>query len=150
MEEPGKHPCEAADPAFGEKPTALAKRGGKGYSDITFSILRAILGNTGEEFTVSTLNQGVVNGMPPDAVMELSCRINGRGASPLPVGELPASFRGLVLSVKNYEDLTIEAAVTKSRKTALQALLAHPLVGDLEIAEPLLDEMLALHQLHYE
>jgi 6-phospho-beta-glucosidase len=51
--------------------------------------------------------------------------------------------------VKAHETLTIEAAMTRSRELALQALLAHPLVSDIDVAEPLLDEMLAAHGLDY-
>jgi 6-phospho-beta-glucosidase len=49
-------------------------------------------------------------------------------------------------AVKAYERLAIDAALSGSRRTALQALLAHPLVRDHDIAVPLLDELLAAHQ----
>jgi len=48
----------------------------------------------------------------------------------------------LIAAVKNYEQLTIEAAITGNCDTALLALLAHPLVGDYEKAKALLAEML--------
>jgi len=38
-------------------------------------------------------------------------------------------------AVKQYERLTVEAAVTRSRKTALQALINHPLVLSFEKAK---------------
>jgi 6-phospho-beta-glucosidase len=50
--------------------------------------------------------------------------------------------RGLVQAVKNYEELTIEAAVTGSRKTALASLMAHPLVRSYAIARPFFDQVL--------
>ena len=66
------------------------------------------------------------------------------------MGEIPLAYRGLVQAVKAHESLTVQAAVTRSRDVALQALLAHPLVGDIDIAEPMLDEMLAAHGLNYQ
>jgi 6-phospho-beta-glucosidase len=54
-----------------------------------------------------------------------------------------------VQAVKAYESLTVEAAVKRDRTVALQALLHHPLVGDLDVAEPLLDEMLRAHGLDF-
>ncbi len=92
-------------------------------------------------------NGGAVAGLPEAVAVECSCRIDAAGAHPLPVGEMPIAFRGLVQAVKTHETLTIEAAMTRRRATALKALLAHPLVGDLDIAEPMLDEMLAAHGL---
>jgi 6-phospho-beta-glucosidase len=68
---------------------------------------------------------------------------------PLPVGPVPLAFRRLVPAVKAYETLNVQAAVERSRSLALQALLAHPLCGDLDVARPLLEEMLAAHRLDF-
>jgi 6-phospho-beta-glucosidase len=48
----------------------------------------------------------------------------------------------LVYSVKAYEELTIEAAVTGDRRTALQALVAHPLVPSFGVAKALLKSIM--------
>jgi len=45
-------------------------------------------------------------------------------------------------AVKAYEKLTVRAALEGDRDLALAALMAHPLVGDIAKALPLLDEML--------
>jgi len=95
------------------------------------------------------LNQGAVTGIPDDASVEIVCRVDNAGLLPLPVGEIPLAFRGLVQAVKAYETLTVEAAVHQSRTLALQALINHPLVGDLPLAEALVDEMLAAHGLSF-
>jgi 6-phospho-beta-glucosidase len=52
--------------------------------------------------------------------------------------------------VKAYEVLTIEAAMTHDRRLLKQALLNHPLVGDAEIIDPMLDELIAAHGLWKE
>jgi 6-phospho-beta-glucosidase len=138
---------QAADPGLDHKPPALRRRGGAGYANVTFGVMKAIVHDTGAEIVASTLNQGCVEGLPDDAAVEIACRIDARGLMPLPVGPIPQAYRGLVQAVKAYETLTVEAALTGSRKTALQALAAHPLVGDLEVARPLLDELVAAHKL---
>ena len=140
---------EATDPSTISKPASLKKRGGGGYSNVTLAVLKAIHLGRAEEIAMSVPNRGTVEGLPDDAAVEVVCRVDGDGPSPLPVGAVPLAFRGLVQAVKTYETLTVEAAVTRSRSVALQALLAHPLVGDLDLAEPLLDEMLAAHQLDF-
>jgi len=140
---------EARDPQVAAKPAALASRGGDGYSDITFRFLQAIHGNTGQELVCTVPNQGAVEGIDADAGVEIVCTVDGNGPHPLPVGPIPLAFRGLVQAVKAYETLTVEAAVTRRRKSAVQALVNHPLVGDLKVAESLVDEMLAAHGLNF-
>jgi 6-phospho-beta-glucosidase len=48
--------------------------------------------------------------------------------------------------VKNYETLTVEAAVHGDKTKALLALLAHPLIMDYDIASPMLDDLLEAHK----
>ena len=62
-------------------------------------------------------------------------------------GPIPLAFRGLIAALKTYETLTVEAAVTRSRRLANLVLLNHPLVGDLDVVEPMLTEMLETHHL---
>ena len=39
-----------------------------------------------------------------------------------------------------------KAAITGNKKLALEALVAHPLVRDYDVAKPLLEEMLEAHK----
>jgi 6-phospho-beta-glucosidase len=131
-----------ADPAQDSKPEALSRRGGGGYSEIALAVMEAACTNVAKLIIVNAPNRGAVPGLPDDAVLELPCLVNTSGIFPLRQPSVPQAVWGLVSAVKNYEQLTIEAAVTGSREKALLALLAHPLVGEYETAMPLLDEML--------
>ena len=92
------------------------------------------------------LNGGAVDGIPADASMELPCVVDRLGAHPIRVGALPLAIRGLVQAVKAYESLTVQAAVEGSRRIAMQALMAHPLVPSWNVAKPLLEELLAANK----
>ncbi len=140
----------AADPTTDTRPEALARRGGGGYAGVTLEFLRAIAFDLGEELVCTIPNCGAVEGLEPDAGVEVVCRVDRTGASPLPVGSLPLPFRGLVQAVKAYETLTVQAAVTRDRTAAVQALMNHPLVGDLGVCRALVDEMLAAHGMAWE
>ena len=142
--------AEAAAPGADQKPETLRKRGGGGYSAVTFAAMDAIHNDTGEELAVSVPNQGMVDGIAADEVVEVVCRIGRKGATPIPVGPIPPAFRGLVHAVKAYEVLTVEAAMTHDRRLLKQALLNHPLVGDAEVIDPMLDELIAAHGLWKE
>ena len=131
-----------ADPSQVTKPEALKKRGGGGYSDMALTVMEAAYNNDDKSIVINTSNQGAVPYLPDDAVIEVPCMVNASGIFPLRQTDIPKSVWGLIAAVKNYEQLTVEAAVTGDRDTALLALLAHPLVGDYEKAKALLAEML--------
>jgi 6-phospho-beta-glucosidase len=131
-----------ADPNLAERPDLLDQRGGGGYSTVAVQTMTAILHNRNERQVVNVPTGGAVEGLPKEAVAELPCMVGQDGATPLHVGEIPLQIRGLLQAVKTYETLTVQAAVEGSKRLALQALMAHPLVGDADVAKPLLAELL--------
>ena len=135
-----------ADPTQETKPESLRKRGGGGYSEIALSVMEAAYTNQDRVIIINVPNRGAVTGMPDDGVLEIPCLVNASGIFPLRQPEVPRVMWGLISAVKNYEQYTVEAAVTGSRETALLALMSHPLVGEYELAVPLLDEMLHANQ----
>ena len=62
------------------------------------------------------------------------------GAHPIAQGRMPPLARALIEPLKQYERLTVEAAVTGSYDAALRALIAHPLVGSYGLAKGILDD----------
>jgi len=131
-----------ADTSIHTKPESLKKRGGGGYSDVACMVMDALYNNRDTWAVVNTANQGIFPFLPDDAVIEVPSLVNRAGITPVAQGKPPHTVVGLVGAVKNYESLTVQAAVTGCRDTALLALLAHPLVGDYDVAKPLLDKLL--------
>ena len=134
--------AQYADPSLDRKPDLLRKRGGGGYADTAFAAMLAIHENRGERQIVQALNRGAVEGLPPDASVEIACLVDRLGPHPIHFGEIPLPIRGLIQSVKAYESLTVAAAFEGSRRLATQALMAHPLVPSWEVAKPLLERLL--------
>jgi 6-phospho-beta-glucosidase len=131
-----------ADPHLVSKPKELEKRGGALYSTAAVSLIAAIVGKKNEVHIVNCRNRGALEDLPKGSVVEVPCVVGAAGPIPLTVGRLPVLVRGLVHSVKAYEELTIEAAVTGDRRTALQALVTHPLVPSFGVAKALLNNIL--------
>jgi len=131
-----------ADPHLTSKPKELEKRGGALYSTAAVSLIAAIVGNKNEVHIVNCRNRGAIADLPEGSVVEVPCQVGATGAIPLTVGYLPVMIRGLIQAVKAYEELAIEAAVTGNQKTALQALLNHPLVPSFGVAKALLNAIL--------
>lgn len=134
------------NPLLCEKPEELASRGGAYYSDTACSIISAIYNNKKEIHVVNTTNRGATGDLALDSVIETSAVIDKLGAHPLAYGRLPVRIRGLIQSVKAFEELTIEAAITGDYHIALMALASHPLVNSVDIAEKILNEYLTVNR----
>ena len=83
-------------------------------------------------------NGGTLAGLADDDVVEVPARVGRDGPVPLEQAPLAPELLGLVQHVAAYERLTAEAAVTRDDVTARKALLAHPLIGQHEMARELL------------
>ena len=134
------------DEHLNHKPKELEKRGGAWYSDTACSIISAIYNDKKEIHVVNTVNNGTTPDLPDHVTLETNAVIDKHGAHPVAYGRLPVKIRGLVQSVKAYEELTVEAAVTGDYATALLALSINPLVPSATIAEQILDEYLDVNQ----
>lgn len=131
-----------ADPNLNEKPEELSQRGGAYYSDAAVRLLDAIYNDKGEVHAVNVQNRGTLPFLSPEAVIEVNCIIRSDGATPIKPGRIPKGIEGLITTVKEYESLTIEAAVEGNRQKALLAMGIHPLVPSISIAKKLLEAML--------
>ncbi|MFE4921715.1 6-phospho-beta-glucosidase [Streptomyces sp. NPDC056661] len=137
------------DPALDEKPALLARRGGAFYSEAAVDLASSLLGSGGSAVqVVNTYNKGTMPFLPDDAVIEVQARVDGTGATPLPVPELDPLHAGLISHVTAYEDLALEAALRGGRDRVFKALLAHPLIGQFEYAEALTDKLIAHNREH--
>ena len=134
-----------ADPKLDSKPELLTQRGGAFYSEAAVQLCAALLGrSTGtDEQVVNVRNGETFPFLPPDAVVEVPALVGGGAVTPLPVEPLEPLFAGLVSAVTAYEHLALEAALLGGRERVFKALLAHPLVGQVDLAEGLTDRLLA-------
>jgi len=130
------------DPALDTKPKLLEERGGAFYSDAAAALVASLHAGTGDVQVVNIRNDGAIPGLPDDDVVEIAATIDRAGAHPLSVAALSPDMLGLVQHAKAYERLTIEAAMSGDRDVALRALMTNPLVGDFDVAVPLLEELL--------
>ncbi|MEU5715796.1 6-phospho-beta-glucosidase [Streptomyces sp. NPDC020403] len=138
------------DPALDEKPELLARRGGAFYSEAAVDLAASLLGGGGSAVqVVNTYNNGTLPFLADDAVIEVQARVDGTGATPLPVPALDPMYAGLIAHVTAYEDLALEAALRGGRDRVFTALLAHPLVGQYAYAETLTDRLIAHNREHF-
>lgn len=114
-----------------------------GYDKVALAIMHAIANDIPAELILNVANNGILPDLADDAVVEIPCRVDGSGVTPLADAELPDHGRGMVINAKYVERRTIDAALNKSRTDALLALSHHPLVDSFHVAEELLDDLVA-------
>lgn len=118
---------------------------GEGYAGVALDLIEAMETDETLYTAVNVPNAGAIAGMRESDVVEVSCIVDRDGVRPLAIGHIPEAQEILMRSVKHYERLTVEAALTGSRQTAILALMAHPLVLSYSLAEKLVDDYLAAH-----
>jgi 6-phospho-beta-glucosidase len=133
-----------ADPALDTKPPQLSQRGGAWYSEAAVDLLVSLTGDRRDVQVVNTGNGRTLPFLPADAVIEVPAVISSGGAVPVPVDPpVEPLLRGLIAHVYAYEELALDAAIRGGRDRVYDALLAHPLVGQAEVARCLTDRLLA-------
>ena len=125
------------DESLVTKPEELMQRGGAYYSDSAAELMADIHSDAGSTHIVNTLNNGAVPGFPDDAVMEIPAIISSKGAQSIKTTSMRNDIDSLVRSVKDFELLTIDAAVTGSEDSALRALITNPIGPDISDARNL-------------
>jgi 6-phospho-beta-glucosidase len=134
-----------ADERLDTKPELLTQRGGAFYSEAAVDLCARLLGSStqAEEQVVNVRNGDTLPFLPADAVVEVPARVDAGAVTPLPVEPLAPLFAGLVSAVTAYEHLALDAALRGGRERVFEALLAHPLVGQIELAQGLTDRLIA-------
>ena len=137
-----------ADPTLATKPQLLEKRGGAYYSEAAVQLIASLHRNTRDVQVVNVRNAGTMPFLSDDAVIEVPAVVGAEGATPLPVTPIEPLFAGLIAHVTAYEELAVEAAIKGGRERVFDALLAHPLVGQVDIADQLTDRLIAENIAH--
>jgi 6-phospho-beta-glucosidase len=132
-----------ADPTLDRKPELLGKRGGAFYSEAAVALLASLIGDNGDVQVVNVRNGGTFDFLADEAVIEVPAVIGAGGPAPVPAAPLAPLLRGLVGHMSAYEELAVDAALRGGRTRVVSALLAHPLIGQYDLAEKMADRLIA-------
>ena len=101
-----------------------------------------------EEAAVNLPNKGYIEYLPDNIVVEIPGIINKDSIRGVKLKNYPADFASLLMNQTSVMKLTAEAVLEKSKSKALKALLADPVVNDVNAAEKLLDHMIETQKNH--
>ena len=137
-----------ADPAVDEKPALLRQRGGAYYSEAAVDLMASLITDRGDVQVVNVRNQGTLPFLADDAVVEVPARIGRDGPVPQALSPVDPLYAGLIAHVSAYEELALDAAVKGGRERVFRALLAHPLIGQHDVADKLTDLLISANRDH--
>jgi len=130
------------------EPRLTKHRGHASHADLAVEVIVAMVTGRRQRFIVNVPNQGALEDFAPDQVVEVPAWVDGSGYERIPMGRLPEFGADLIRRVKHSEDLISRASIEGDRDLALEAFRAHPLTPSRDVAEKILDELLAAHRDH--
>jgi len=109
-------------------------------------ILVSIVANEGREWGgINLQNKGAITNLPNDSIIESQFIVDRQGLTPIALGGIPKPFLGLTQHIINWQELTVDAALSGDKEMLYQALLACPYVHDMNAARHIMDELLKAH-----
>ena len=112
-------------------------------------IIHSMETGTARTFNGNVTNTGLIDNLPQDCVVEVPCRVDGDGVTPLAVGSLPVHLAALMQTNINVQRLTVEAALSGSRDMVFYAAMLDPHTAaelDLDQISAMVDDLLQAHQ----
>lgn len=117
-----------------------------GYAGVALKFIETAQSGTTGTMIMCIPNNGSINGLRDDDVVEITCDVNADGCTPHYIGDVDEQNLEMIRRVKIYERLSSKAIREKDRAAAVQALTLHPLVNSYSLAKELVDEFIEHNQ----
>jgi 6-phospho-beta-glucosidase len=123
--------------------------GATGYHRIAVDTIKALSSVEPRSLVLNVPNQGCIEGLAAEYIVEAQCVVNRTGPRPLAVAGIPVEVRGLIFSVKEFERLAVRAAVEARWDVATFALTMNPIVGSWDGARKFLARLAGLDEPYF-
>ena len=114
-----------------------------GYGRLSLDVVDALRGERPEIFILDVANRSSLPFLDEDTVVEVPCVVGRGGIVPVAIGAVPMAAAARIAAVRAAERAAIDAALSRSRRRAIEALALHPLVPSVEVARRILHRHLA-------
>lgn len=105
--------------------------------------LESLVSNRNDFYEAGNVpNAGAITNLPDDAVVEVPVLVGNVGVRPVHIGPLPDAIETVLRQQITHVNLTVNAALEGDQKLASRALLTHPSLTTLEVAEKILDDFI--------
>ena len=112
-------------------------------------IIRAVINDVPYKIHGNVLNTGLIDNLPQNACVEVPCMIDGCGVNPCYFGSLPEQCAALNRTIINVQNMTIEAARTRSKEAVYMAAYLDPHTAaelSLDDIKSLCDDLFEAHK----
>jgi alpha-galactosidase len=114
-------------------------------------IIEAIVQDSNSyEVAVNIPNDGIIDNLPQDLVVEVPITVNKDGVHGVKIGNINKGIASLLRIEASVQDLCVDAIINKSKEQAINALTIDPNVGSFEKAEAMFKEMMELQKEHLD
>jgi len=112
-------------------------------------IIESILTNkNSHEAAVNIPNDGIIENLPQDLILECSGIVNKDGIMGIKLGNIPKNIAAILRIEASVQDLCVEAILKKSKELAIASLAIDPNVGNFEMADKIFSDMRSLQSDH--
>lgn len=111
-----------------------------GYAGVALKFIETAQSGTSGTMIMCIPNNGSIDGLRDDDVVEITCDVNAGGCTPHIMGRVDEQNLEIIKRVKIYERLASKAIRNKDKSAAVQALTLHPLVNSYSLAKELVEE----------
>ncbi|MDL2301675.1 6-phospho-alpha-glucosidase [Lachnospiraceae bacterium OttesenSCG-928-D06] len=112
------------------------------HAEFVVHLARALAYNTYERMLLIVKNQGAIENIDSEAMVEIPCLVSRRGYEPLSIGKIPTFQKGLIEQQLCCEKLVVEAYNEKSYHKLWQALILNKTVPSAKVAKEILDDLI--------
>ena len=110
-------------------------------------IIEAIIEDSNSyEIAVNIPNEGIIENLPQDLVVECSGIVNKDGIQGVKLGNIPKNIAALLRIEASIQDLCVEAIMRESKDLAIDCLAMDVNCGSFEMAEAIFHEMCELQR----
>jgi len=105
-------------------------------------IIEAIVGDSNSyETAVNIPNDGLIENLPQDLIIECSGIVNKKGIRGIKLGRIPSNIAAILRIEASIQDLCVEAIIQESKDLAINCLAMDVNCGSFEMAEDIFEEM---------
>jgi len=110
-------------------------------------IIEAIIENSNSyEMAVNIPNEGIIENLPQDLVIECSATVNSNGIQGVKLGNIPKDIAAILRIEASIQDLCVEAVLKESKDLAIACLAIDVNCGSFEMAEIIYNEIYELQK----
>ncbi|MBY9014491.1 MAG: hypothetical protein KGD68_02245 [Candidatus Lokiarchaeota archaeon] len=110
-------------------------------------IIEAIIENSNSyEIAVNIPNDGIIENLPQDLVIECSGTVNKDGIQGVKLGNIPKNIAAILRIEASTQDLCVEAILQESKQLAINCLAIDVNCGSFDMAETIFDEMMEVQR----